>query len=82
MTVTLALQYFGVFVSALVFEYAYLAWIRSATSSRAYAAAGWGMAVAGLSLVGVGGSLTLPYGYLPYLAGVGAGSYGAVRYRM
>lgn len=75
------LQYFGVFISAVVFEFAYIAWVNAATRGGAWTCAGWAVAVAGLSLAGVGGALVLPGGWAPYLAGVGIGSFAAVKFR-
>ena len=72
-------QYLGLFAASLAFEYAYVAWAKSCSSASPRVVAGWSVAVAALGLLGVGGALRLPYGYIPYLVGIGVGSYISAR---
>lgn len=75
----LAWQYLGLFAASAAFEYAYVAWAKSCSQGARWRVTAWSVAVAALGLLGVGGALTLPYGYIPYLCGIAAGSYTAAR---
>ncbi len=72
------MQYAGCFISAAAFEYAYIRWARAAASNAPIPTIAWSVITAALGLFGVGGALTLPLGYLPYLGGICIGSAYAV----
>lgn len=70
-----ALQYIGLFVATCAFEFAYIRWMRSIANSAAHVVAHWGTLVSALSILGIGGAINLPCGWIPYLAGVWVGGY-------
>lgn len=69
------LQYLGLFAASGLFEFAYVAWARSCSQFSPGRTTAWSVLVAGLGLLGVGGALTLPHGYIPYLTGIALGSW-------
>ena len=68
--------------AAAAFEFAYVRWARCCSTDRVLATTCWSVATAALGLAGVGGALTVPYGALPYLAGIAVGSYTAAKWRL
>lgn len=70
-----ALQYVGLFIAAVAFEYAYVAWARSAAAGRVVHTVAYSVGTAALSLVGLGGAITLHRGWVPYLAGIAVGAF-------
>ena len=69
------IPYFGLLTATVLFEFAYLNWTRSAVGNSPTRTALWGTAVAGLGLIGFGGALQLPGGWVLYLIAVLAGGY-------
>lgn len=76
---TLFADYAGLFLAAVAFEAAYVAWARSAARARPGSTSIWAVIVAALGLLGLRGALSLPLGWVPYLAGVGVGAYVSAR---
>ncbi len=74
-----AVQYLGLFTASVAFEFAYVAWARSAARGAVWATVAWSVATAALGLAGVGGALSLELGAIPYLAGIGTGAYVGAR---
>lgn len=68
-------KYIGLFVATCGFEFAYIRWIAATTQSGPAVVAHWGTLVSTLSVLGIGGALGLPYGWIPYLAGVWVGGF-------
>ncbi len=71
----MGLQYIGLFMAATAFEFAYVGWARAAAQGRPWTVTAYSVCTAALGLAGVGGALNLPNGWIPYLAGIGAGAW-------
>ncbi len=69
------LQYVLLFLATCAFEGAYVAWIHSVQHNSPLRTTCWGVLVSSLSLIGLGGAIKLPYGWVPYLTGVAVGGY-------
>jgi hypothetical protein len=67
--------YVGLFAASCAFEFAYVAWARSAAKDRVASVVAWSVATAGLGLIGVKAALELPLGSVTYLAGIGLGAW-------
>jgi hypothetical protein len=68
-------QYFALFAASAAFEFAYVAWARAAATGRMLPTVAYSVTTAALGLAGVGGALTLPSGWIPYLAGIAVGAW-------
>ena len=69
------LEYAGLLLASAAFEFAYVAWARSAARGAVLGTVFFSVLTAGLGLAGVGGALRLPYGWGPYLAGIALGAF-------
>lgn len=69
------MQYFGLFMAALAFEFAYVGWARAASKDRVVLTTAYSVATAALGLLGLRGALELPSGWIAYLAGIGLGAW-------
>lgn len=61
--------------ASMLFEFSYVAWGKAIVSSPPHTVAMWGVVVAWLGLIGIGGALAIPGGWVAYLIGIGVGGY-------